>query len=166
MVVSFGSWINTWDPSFQGFPSGSAVKNLPAMQEMRAQSLGREDPLEKERATNSSTFAWEIPWTEEPDGLQSKGSRKNLTWLSNSTNLLTIRASLWLSWWRIHLQCKRPRFNSWVGKIPGKGNGYPLQYCGLENLMDCYSPWGCKESDMTERPALTLRLFFLWYFVL
>ena len=42
------------------------VKNLPAMQETRVQSLGWEDPLEKEMATHSSILAWEIPWTEEP----------------------------------------------------------------------------------------------------
>ena len=45
------------------------VKNLPAMQETRVQSLGREDPLEKEMATYSSILAWEIPWTEEPGRL-------------------------------------------------------------------------------------------------
>ena len=51
------------------------VKSLPAMQEtqeMQVQSLGQEDPLETEMATHSSILAWEIPWTEEPGGLQSK----------------------------------------------------------------------------------------------
>ena len=43
------------------------VKNLPAMQEMLAQSLSWEDPLEKEMATSSSILAWEIQWTEESD---------------------------------------------------------------------------------------------------
>ena len=42
------------------------VKNLPAMQETQVSSLGKEDPLEKGMATNSSILAWEIPWTEEP----------------------------------------------------------------------------------------------------
>ena len=46
------------------------VKNLPAMQETRVQFLGREDSLEKEMANHSSILAWEIPWTEEPGGLQ------------------------------------------------------------------------------------------------
>ena len=45
------------------------VKNLPAVQETRVRSLGREDPLEREVATHSSIPAWEIPWTEEPGGL-------------------------------------------------------------------------------------------------
>ena len=43
------------------------------MQEMQVRSLGREDPLEKEVATHSSIFTWEIPWTEEPDKLQTVG---------------------------------------------------------------------------------------------
>ena len=49
------------------------VKNPSAMQETWAQSLDREDPLEKGMATHSSILAWRIPWTEEPGGLQSKG---------------------------------------------------------------------------------------------
>ena len=52
-----------------------SVKHLPAMQEIQAQSLGLEDPLEKEMANHSSIVAWRIPWTEEPDGLQSMGSQ-------------------------------------------------------------------------------------------
>ena len=54
---------------------------------------------------------------------------------------------------RICLKCRRPG----LGRSPGEGKGYPLQYSGLENSMDCmYSPWGRKESDMTERPSLSL----------
>ena len=45
------------------------VKHPPAMQETWVQSLGQEDPMEKEMATHSSIIAWEIPWTEEPGGL-------------------------------------------------------------------------------------------------
>ena len=52
-----------------------SVKNLPAMKETQVWFLGQEDPLEKERATHSGILAWEIPWTEEPGGLQSMGSR-------------------------------------------------------------------------------------------
>ena len=54
------------------FPSGSAVKNLPAMQETEetwVQTVGQKDPLEEEMATHSSVLAWEIPWTEEPGRL-------------------------------------------------------------------------------------------------
>ena len=55
------------------------VENLPALQETQIQSLGREDPLEKRMASHSSIFAWRIPWTEEPGGLQSMRSQKNRT---------------------------------------------------------------------------------------
>ena len=54
------------------------VKRLPTMRETRVQSLGREDPLEKETAPHSSTLAWKIPWTEEPDRLQSAKSAAKL----------------------------------------------------------------------------------------
>ena len=52
------------------------VKRLPAVRETRVQSLGWEDPLEKEMATHSSTLAWKIPWTEEPGRLQITGSQR------------------------------------------------------------------------------------------
>ena len=52
------------------------VKHLPAMLETRVQSLGCEDPLEKEMATHSSVLAWKIPWTEEPGGLESMGLQR------------------------------------------------------------------------------------------
>ena len=54
-----------------------SVKNLPAMQETRVQSLGREDPLEEGMATHSSILAGRIPWREEPGGLQSMGSQES-----------------------------------------------------------------------------------------
>ena len=53
------------------------------MQEMQVQSLGWEDPLEKEMATHSSILAWEIPWTEKPGGVQSLGLQKSWTQLSD-----------------------------------------------------------------------------------
>ena len=52
------------------------VKRLPTMRETQVQSLGQEDPLEKDMATHSTTLAWKIPWTEEPGGLQSMGSQR------------------------------------------------------------------------------------------
>ena len=62
------------------------VKNLPAMWETQVQSLGREDPLEKEMATHSSILAWRIPWTKEPGRLQSMGSQRDTTeWLTHLT---------------------------------------------------------------------------------
>ena len=56
------------------------VQNPPAMQDTWVQSLGWEDPLEKGKATHSSILAWGVPWTEEPDGLQSM-------WLQSQTQL-------------------------------------------------------------------------------
>ena len=61
------------------FPDGSAIQNPLSVQEMQetwVQSLGGEDPLEKEMAAHSSILAWEIPWTEEPGGLQSMESQR------------------------------------------------------------------------------------------
>ena len=55
------------------------VKNVPAVQETQVQSLGWEDPLEKEMAPQSSILAWRIPWTEEPGGLQSMGLQESDT---------------------------------------------------------------------------------------
>jgi len=52
------------------------VKRLPAMRETWVRFLSREDPLEKEMTIHSSTLAWKIPWTEEPDRLQSMGSQR------------------------------------------------------------------------------------------
>ena len=64
-----------WLYNNMGFLGGPVVKNPPAvqMQEMWIQSLGEEDPLKKEMATQSSILAWKIPWTEEPDELQFTG---------------------------------------------------------------------------------------------
>ena len=58
---------------YGGFPDGSMVKNLSAIQEQRVRSLGGKDPLEKEMATHSGILAWEIPWIDKPGGLQSMG---------------------------------------------------------------------------------------------
>ena len=90
------------------------VKNLAAVLETWVHSMGQEDTLEKEIVTHSSILALEIPWTEEPGGLQSMGSQRVRHDLENrrtSTNLGNTIAS------------KRSR----------EGSGTPLQYSGLEN---------------------------------
>jgi len=66
-----------------GFPGGTAVKNLLAMWETEVLALCQEDLLEEEMATHSSILAWEIPWTEEPGGLQCSGVTKSWTQLSD-----------------------------------------------------------------------------------
>ena len=69
---------------WEGLPGGSVVKNPPAKQETWVQSQGREDPLEKEMTTHSSTLAWGIPWTEAPGRLQSWGRKSSdTTWQLN-----------------------------------------------------------------------------------
>ena len=59
------------------------VKNPPAKQQTQVGSLGQEDPLEKDMATQSSVLAWEIPWTEEPGGQRSIGVQKSQIRLCN-----------------------------------------------------------------------------------
>ena len=66
----------------EGFPGGSDVKESACSAGDQGSILGWEDPLEKGMATYSS-IAWRIPWTEEPDGLQSMGSQKSQTQLSD-----------------------------------------------------------------------------------
>ena len=66
------------------------VKNLPTMPETWIQSLGWEDPLEKKMTTHSSILAWKIPWTKEPGRLQSMGSQRVKTRLSDFTFTFTI----------------------------------------------------------------------------
>ena len=60
-------------PMFGATQVAQSLKNPPAMQETWVRSMGQEDPLEKEMATDCSILAWEIPWTEEPGRLQSMG---------------------------------------------------------------------------------------------
>ena len=70
-----GDLLSPWLPTMASH-GGTVVKNLPAMQETWVQSLGQEEPLEKETATRSSILAWKIPWTEELGGLQSMGLQR------------------------------------------------------------------------------------------
>ena len=78
----------------RGFPGGSVLKNLPAIQELQEMwvwSLGREDPLEEGMATYPNMLAWRILWTEEPGGLQSMGSQRVRHDWSNLAHTLTHR---------------------------------------------------------------------------
>ena len=72
---------------YLGFPGSPVVKNQPAMQEIWVQSLGQEDVLEKEMATHSSIFVWEIPWTEEPGRLKSMGLQR----VEHDSNKTTVK---------------------------------------------------------------------------
>ena len=66
------------DGHLGSFLVAQTAKNVPAIQETQVQSLGWDDPLEKEMATHSSILAWDVPWTE-PGGLQSRGSQESDT---------------------------------------------------------------------------------------
>ena len=83
---------------FKFIPSGSAVKNQPAKQEMQFWSLGHEDPLEKERAAHSGILAWEILWIEEPGGLQYMGSQRvryNWGTKEQQQKIQTLKETVW-----------------------------------------------------------------------
>ena len=119
--------------------------------------------LEKEMATHSSILAWRIPGTEEPGGLLSMGLhrvRHDWSYLAAAAAKKKKGFPGGASGREPAYQCKRqkrPGFDSWIGKIPGGGNGNPFQYSlpgksqGQSSLMG-HSPWDCKESDMTEAP--------------
>ena len=108
---------------------GQRIKRLPAMEETQIQSLGGEDPLEKEIATNSSIFAWRIPWTEEPGRLQSSGSlRVGHDW---ATSLSLFTFTHWRRKWQ-----PTPVF------LPGESQGQG-------SLVGCRL-WGRTELDTTE----------------
>ena len=148
------------------------VKNLPETQERRVQTLAWEDPPEEGLTTHSSILAWEISWTEEPRWLQSTASQRvGHNWACTHThshilfghydNYLVFcylvyleRFSWWLRWLSICLQCGRPRFDPWVGKIPWrmKWQSTPVLLPGKSHWQRSlvgYSPWGRKEPDMT-----------------
>ena len=77
------------------------LKHLPPMRETWVRSLGREGPLEKEMATHSSTLAWKIPWTEEPDRLQFMGSERvwhNWVTSISVSSVSSLEGKLWPTW--------------------------------------------------------------------
>ena len=130
------------------------------MQETWVQSLGQEDPLEKEMAAHSGTLAWKIPWTEEPGRLQSMGlQRVGHDW---TTSLLLLH---YMESWSFpgssgvkESACNAggPGCVPWVRKIPWRRKWLPTpiflpgESHGQRSLAG-YSSWGCKESDTTER---------------
>ena len=111
-------------------------------------------------------LAWKIPWTEEPGRLQSMGSlRIGHDWVTSLSfftfmhwrrqwqpipALVPGESQGWLSWERVCLQCRRLWFDPWVGKIPWRREQLPTPVFWPEKFHGLYSPWDCKESDMTE----------------
>ena len=76
VVLLLASCIRVFCEWSWGFPGDPVVKNRPAVQELGVRFLGREDPLEEGMAAHSHILAWEIPWSEEPCGLQFMGSKR------------------------------------------------------------------------------------------
>ena len=113
------------------------VKNLPAMWETWVQSLGGEDPLEREMATYSSTLAWEIPWTEEPDGLQSMVSQR--VGPNRVTNTLTFIHHWGLPWW---LSSKKSACNAGdPASVPGSGRSPGERNDNPSSILAWRIPW-------------------------
>ena len=122
------------------------------MQEMQVWSLGRVDPLEEERATHSSILAWEIPWTEEPGGLQSMGShRVRHNWACTHLGPLDVMwdysKTIGRNTWIVVMvtannsdTTERLHFHFSLSCI-GEGNGNPLQCSCLENPRDGGAWW-------------------------
>ena len=99
------------------FITAQRVKHLPVMQKTQVQSLGWEDPLEKEMATHSSILAWRILWTEEPGGLQSMGSQRvRQDWATTLTlTYLVTKSYLTLLWPQTPLCMGFPKQEYWSG---------------------------------------------------
>ena len=134
------------------FPGCRVVKNPPGlpileMWKTLVQSLGREDPLDKEMATHSSILACRIPGQRSLTGYSPWG-HKSWTWFREASLVAQmVKESA----------CNAGDLGSipGLGRSPGEGHGNPLQYSCLENphgqrSLVGYSPWGHKELDMTE----------------
>ena len=152
------------------------VKCLSTMRETWVQSLGWEDPLEKEMAIHSRTITWKIPWTEEPGSLQPMGSQRvrhdwatslHFTSLNGKTDaeaeapvLLPPDKKSWLIWkdpdaekdWRQEVKgVTEDEMVGWHHWINGHEFEQTLGDCEGQGSLACYSPWGYKELDMTEQ---------------
>ena len=156
-------------------PVAQRLKHLPAMWEIWVQSLGGEDPLEKEMATHSSILAWRIPQMEEPAGLQSMGSQRvRHNWVTSLTFHLP-----WVLIGRTDVEAETPILwppdaKSWLtGKDPDAREDWGQEDKGAtedemvgwhhgfnrhefeqtlgdsegQGSLACCSLWGCKESD-------------------
>ena len=76
-------------------------------------------------------------------------SQEDLLEKGSATHSSILGLPLWLRWWRIHLQCGRPGFDPWVGKIPWRRERLPTPVLWPGKFHGLYSPWGCKELDAT-----------------
>ena len=141
-----------------GFPGGSEDKASACKAEDPGSIPGLGRSLEKEMVTHSSIPAWRIPWTKEPGGLQSTGSQRvGHDWVTSHTHTSHSMGFPGGSDSK-EFACNAEHLGliPGLGRTPGGWHGNPLQYSCLENphrqrSLAGYSPWGLKESDMTER---------------
>ena len=130
LLVNYTSWYSSSSPPRHGASLvAQRLKRLTPMQETRVQSLGQEDPLEKEMATHSSILAWRISWTEEPGRLQFTGSQRVGHDWATSLSLFTF------------MHCRR-KWQPTPVFLPGESQG-------RGSLVGCRL-WGHTESDTTE----------------
>ena len=113
--------------------------------------LGREDPLEKEMAIHSSTLAWKIPWTEQPDRLQSMGSQRvGHNWATSLSLSSTLNGGFSGGSDGKESGCNAGDSGSipGSGRSPGEANGYHTSILAGEfheqRRLEDYSPWGCR----------------------
>ena len=130
------------------------VNRLPTMRETRVQPLGREDPLEKEMAPHSSTLPGKSLGRRSLVGYISWGHKESD--MTEPLSLILLGLPWWLRGYSVCLQCGRPGFNPWVGKILWRRKWQPTRVLlpGKSHEWRSvvhYSPWGCKVSDTTER---------------
>ena len=157
------TFLRTFNTLFLASQVAQRLKHLPAMQETWVRSLGQEDPLEKEMATHSSVLAWRIPGMGQPGGLPSMGShRVGHDWSDLAAAIIELYIMNWLILWykrasQIAVVIKNQPANAGdirdmgsipgSGRSPGEGKGYPPQYSGLENSMDCIDHEVAKSQD-------------------
>ena len=170
---------------------GSVVKNPPANagdSETWVQSLGQEDPLEKEMATHSHILAWEIPWTKVPGGLQSKGLQRvghdlvtkqqqqqqycwDYCWSGNVTRFWSMdtRGSPWGFWknfppdWRSREKTSSSLFPSWLLNFSMISRVPPAILCAWIDLSEnrtqqCWTWWKWVELEILLIPGLLYQL--------
>ena len=119
------------------------VKNLPTIQETWIRSLGQDGPLEKRMDTHSSIFAWRIPWTEKPGGLQSHGITKNQTWLTNTHTHMTRKdkmVSFYIIYIILYIKANKSFPLHFLAStehvsLRSMGSCFPIRWRKLQNLL-------------------------------